>query len=264
LHLLLAWAIEFAEVHPEASILGTDLSPIQPSKVPPNCSFIIDDATKEWVFTQQFDFIHTRAIAFGISDWDKLVDQAYNALKPGGWLELQEFHLPLGCDDGSMAEGTMLWKWGKDINLAAGKVGIDSLASLQHSERIRKRGFDNVNEAQLKIPLGVWAKGNKEKKIGSMARKDLVDGIEGISTKLFLMLGYGHDEVKEMLEEVRGDLMNSKVSLGLVTWQTTAYVQSRYTHICLCEFSNFKHLVQVSNYIQRCVMGTEAFLNGEL
>lgn len=33
------WAIEFAEQHPEADILGTDLSPIQPEFVPQNCRF---------------------------------------------------------------------------------------------------------------------------------------------------------------------------------------------------------------------------------
>lgn len=44
-----------------------------------------------------------------------------------------------------------------------------------------------------------------------MAQKDLVDGVEGISTKLFLMLGYLHDEVKEMLESVKEDLMDPKV-----------------------------------------------------
>jgi hypothetical protein len=181
--------------------------------VPPNCSFIIDDATKEWVFTQQFDYIHTRAIAFGISDWDKLVDQAYNNLKPGGWLELQELHIPLGCDDGTMTEGSVLWQWGKDINLAAGKVGVNTLASLQHAERMKKRGFVNVNEKELKVPLGPWAKGKKEKNIGAMAQRDLVDGIEGISTKLFLMLGRGHEEVKENLDRVREALMDPKVSL---------------------------------------------------
>lgn len=31
------WAIEFAEEHPGARVVGTDLSPIQPAFVPPNC-----------------------------------------------------------------------------------------------------------------------------------------------------------------------------------------------------------------------------------
>ncbi|KAL6170232.1 hypothetical protein ACJQWK_03221 [Exserohilum turcicum] len=56
------WTIEFADEHPSSRILGTDLSPIQPVQLPPNCEFLIDDCEQEWIFHEQFDFIHTRAM----------------------------------------------------------------------------------------------------------------------------------------------------------------------------------------------------------
>jgi hypothetical protein len=195
------------------NILGTDLSPIQPEVVPRNCSFEIEDATKDWTFTKEFDFIHTRAITMGIGNWDRLVEQAYTFLKPGGWLELQEFHLPLGCEDDSM-KGTSLEKWGQEVHRATAKIGINSLASLQHAKRMTDRGFINMDEKQLKIPLGPWAKGNQEKKIGTMAQKDLYDGVEGISTKLFLLLGYSQEDVTEFLGKAKADLMNPEVSFS--------------------------------------------------
>jgi hypothetical protein len=37
------WAIDFADEHPEAHVIGIDLSPIQPLSVPPNVTFEIDD-----------------------------------------------------------------------------------------------------------------------------------------------------------------------------------------------------------------------------
>jgi SAM-dependent methyltransferase len=37
------WAIEMADEFPDAKVIGTDLSPIQPTSVPPNLEFIIDD-----------------------------------------------------------------------------------------------------------------------------------------------------------------------------------------------------------------------------
>ena len=37
------WAIEMADEFPQAQIIGTDLSPVQPEIVPPNLSFCIDD-----------------------------------------------------------------------------------------------------------------------------------------------------------------------------------------------------------------------------
>lgn len=43
------WAIEFAEEHPHTSVIGTDLSPIQPEFIPPNCQFLIEDCEDDWV-----------------------------------------------------------------------------------------------------------------------------------------------------------------------------------------------------------------------
>lgn len=39
-----AWAIEMGDVYPEAQIIGTDLSPIQPAFVPPNVRFFVEDS----------------------------------------------------------------------------------------------------------------------------------------------------------------------------------------------------------------------------
>ena len=74
-----------------ATVIGTDLSPIQSSFVPPNLQFYIEDAEDEWTFTKGFDFIHGRMLAGGISDWNKFFRQAFGQLKPGGWLEMNEF-----------------------------------------------------------------------------------------------------------------------------------------------------------------------------
>ena len=52
------WAIDFADEFPSAEVLGTDLSPIQPSWVPPNLSFLVDDVESEWAYarTEAFYF----------------------------------------------------------------------------------------------------------------------------------------------------------------------------------------------------------------
>lgn len=54
------WAIDFAELHPDAQVFGTDISIIQPLYVPPNCQFVREDSEEEWVFTFPFDYIHLR------------------------------------------------------------------------------------------------------------------------------------------------------------------------------------------------------------
>lgn len=88
------WAIDFAEQFPAASVIGTDISPIQPPWVPPNCRFELDDATKESSFRDgQFDFVHMRYMTGSIPDWVDVYKQAYRCLKPGGWIEYSDFSI---------------------------------------------------------------------------------------------------------------------------------------------------------------------------
>lgn len=152
----------------------------------------------------------------GIGNWPRLLEQAFRVLKPGGWIELQEFHIPLGCDDGSMTEGGAMYKWGEELRKAALKVGLDSTASLQHPQMLKDAGFEEVQMLQLKVPMGTWAKGKKEKKVGWMGGKDLHMGVEGISGKLLSILGYSLDEVKTLCEDVKAELETNKVILSKV------------------------------------------------
>lgn len=203
-------------------MVGTDLSPIQPEYVPTNCTFYIDDATHEWSFHQRFDYIHVRALTMGIADWDQLIDQAYNFLQPGGYIELQEFHIPLESPDESIREGSALWQWGQRIHRVCGRLGIDSMSALEHPARLRARGFTAVEERRLRCPLGPWAKGQRQKRLGWMGRKDLYEGIGGISKKLFVMMGEGtEEEVDTFLEECKAELMDPTVSWS--PWMAICY-----------------------------------------
>src|SRR5436305_513470 len=81
------WALDFADEFPSAVVIGTDLSPIQPRWVPPNCKFVVDDAESDWLYKsdEAFDFIHGRALGGSIADWGRFHRQVYAHLKPGGW-----------------------------------------------------------------------------------------------------------------------------------------------------------------------------------
>lgn len=70
------WANEFAEAHPQARVLGTDLALIQPThrQLPPNVSFIQEDAEEdEWSVPMGFDFIHVRELYMSIKDHMKML-----------------------------------------------------------------------------------------------------------------------------------------------------------------------------------------------
>ena len=62
---------------PNAQVLGTDLSPIQPNEVPSNLGFLIDDCEAEWANGFDWDFVHLRHMTSSLNDVDGLIKQAY-------------------------------------------------------------------------------------------------------------------------------------------------------------------------------------------
>lgn len=73
------WAIQMGDQYPESTVIGTDLSPIQPSWVPENVHFEIDDVEdKEWTWPDNhFDYIHSRFMVASISSWPRLIRKAF-------------------------------------------------------------------------------------------------------------------------------------------------------------------------------------------
>jgi SAM-dependent methyltransferase len=74
------WAIEMGDLFGDEVeiIIGIDLSPIQPTWVPPNVKFEVDDVEEDWTFHEGFDFIHSRCMVCGsIADRQRYFEQAY-------------------------------------------------------------------------------------------------------------------------------------------------------------------------------------------
>jgi len=71
------WAIDFGDEHPEAQVLGIDLSPIQPPYLPPNVTFQVDDLEETWTFSTKFDFIYSRMLTASFKDWPRFFQQSF-------------------------------------------------------------------------------------------------------------------------------------------------------------------------------------------
>lgn len=74
-----SWAFDFAAQYPACTVVGVDITPVQPEWVPPNCRFEIDDLREPWTWSEPFDLIHARGLggSFGLDEFKHLVRQAY-------------------------------------------------------------------------------------------------------------------------------------------------------------------------------------------
>lgn len=207
------WACDFADIFPSAEVIGTDLSLIQPSWVPANCKFEIDDCEREWTYgNDSFDFIHGRNLICCIRNWPNLVRQCYEHTRPGGWVEFQTKHVDIRSDDGTLAEGSPLRQWSELTFEASAKMGANFVETTKVREYMRDAGFVNIQEHICKLPIGPWPKNRQLKKVGALELVNFIDGIEGLSLRLFTkVLGMSIEAVQVLLMETRHEVKNSKV-----------------------------------------------------
>jgi len=104
---------DFADEFPATEVIGTGLSSIQPSWVPPNLRFEIKDATLPRTFPEStFDFIRMRYLFGPIADWSALFRAASSACAPGGWVESFEVEVDYISDDETVKPDSASAMWG--------------------------------------------------------------------------------------------------------------------------------------------------------
>ncbi|OAL18207.1 hypothetical protein AYO22_10785 [Fonsecaea multimorphosa] len=163
------WSVEFGDLHPEAIVLGVDVSPVQPNYVPPNVRFEVMDVGQQWVFSYQFDFIFSRFMTGAIADWRQFIRQCYNNLAPGAMLEVQDISFHLACRDGTLPPDSALARWAAYMLEASKQLGcpLDSVESVRGI--MVETGFVDVVETPYIWPMSPWKKDAKLKKIGKLA-----------------------------------------------------------------------------------------------
>ncbi|KIW99890.1 uncharacterized protein Z518_10818 [Rhinocladiella mackenziei CBS 650.93] len=206
------WCIAMGDQYPSAEIIGVDISASAPPLLPPNVRFEIDDVEDPWTYGNPFDYIHSRYMAGSIKDWPRLMEQCYVHLKPGGWVEFQDFDIDYYSQDGSLTPDHALRRWLTTAYGAEKQTGR-TLCPGKYLERwVHEAGFTNVQVVKSPLPLGVWPKDQKLKKIGLLNWTQLWEGLQGMSLRLYIdFLGWSREDLEILLTEVRKDLKDSAV-----------------------------------------------------
>ncbi|PKS09629.1 hypothetical protein jhhlp_004248 [Lomentospora prolificans] len=208
------WAIDFADEYTETEVIGTDLSAIQPTWVPPNCKFEIDDCTQPWTFEENsLDYVHIRWLFGSIQDWTALFREAYKALKPGGFIETHEPSVNFRSDDGTVHEKTAMSQFGKFFIEGGKKMGRSMTVLEDDVQRaaLEEAGFADIQEAKLKTPIGKWPKDPKLKEIGIFQQLAVEQDTEGTMLYLAGMLGWRPEEVTAYIAVLRREFRSKDI-----------------------------------------------------
>ena len=128
-------------------------------------------------------------------------------LKPGGYVEVQEFQYVAACDDDSCDRP---YAWRDFLTyLEAGLAALGSeLNGIQAvEEELLAVGFGDLRYQDLKCPVGPWPKKLRLQECGHMLRDVIMWGLVGLARRPFRDgLGWTNVQIEMFLVNVRKDL----------------------------------------------------------
>lgn len=206
------WAIDIGDQFPTASVIGTDLSPIQSAWVPPNVKFEIDDCTDDWTFPlEHFDFIHIRTLGGSIKDWPALLRRCYQHLKPGGKLEIAEGRTNFWCNDNTFPPDCAVKQWLDDFHRYCAMAGIEFDVIPKVPAWMESTGFIGVQTLDCPVPVGTWPKDPALKRIGAVFRNHQYLAFEAYAVALFTRVGgWSQDEFQVLIAKAREEMATNK------------------------------------------------------
>jgi SAM-dependent methyltransferase len=178
--------------------------------VPPNCRFEVDDAEDEWTYSTKFDFVHMRGMMTCFRSPRSILQKAYDALQPGGYLEMQDGVFPLQSHDGSL-DGTALDRWGKLCCEGGEKLGRAWTNTPNYARWMAEIGFEGVKERIFETPTNTWPRGREKKEWGIWFQADALEAVGASSALLTRVLGWTPEAVEGHVADVKRDLKNRAI-----------------------------------------------------
>ncbi|KAJ4405424.1 hypothetical protein N0V85_004678 [Neurospora sp. IMI 360204] len=185
------WAIDFADEFPDADVVGTDITPIQPSWVPANVRFELDDCNQEWTWPDNtFDFIHARYI------------ETFSACST------------FECDDGTVKEDSAMSQWSKMFNEGGRRLGRTFEVYDHDLQRkgMAAAGFVDIEYKDYIIPIGLWHPDKEAAETGLWWKLAIEADLEGYLNYTFnYLVGWTPEETKSYADQIKKEWNNPNI-----------------------------------------------------
>jgi len=104
-----AWAIQAAQMYPDAEVIAADMTPPPQRLFPSNVRLVHVDLTKDFFETltpNSYDVVHMRIVLQHVANAVEVLPRVVKLVKPGGWFVVEDLDLMLCSDDSVMGDDT--------------------------------------------------------------------------------------------------------------------------------------------------------------
>jgi SAM-dependent methyltransferase len=178
--------------------------------VPENVRFEQRDATEPWKDVVKFDYIHARAIMISFPDPKAVIQQAYDALAPGGYLEYGDPLLPVHYL-GETPVDSALYKWRQAFHAAGPLHNRDLFAAHKYRQMFEEVGLEDIEERRFYWPNTDWPKGAYYKELAKYSHHNVRMSLRPVALKFFEVLGTSKAEREELCAAAEREVDEGKI-----------------------------------------------------
>lgn len=147
-----------------------------------------------------------------VADWPRLLEQAYDHLRPGGYIELQESAVWAWSDDGSLAFDSPLKQYLAALDDAGRKIGRELNIFKDLRRWAIDCGYEDVQEFSYYLPFSPWPVDPRLREIGRIQAMMVQDAVEAYGLRLCTqVLGWSADRTKLLQALVKAQLKDPKL-----------------------------------------------------
>ncbi|KAG5973047.1 hypothetical protein E4U58_005818 [Claviceps cyperi] len=157
------------------------------------------------------DLAHFRFTIVILKNTSQVLGHAFESLRPGGWIELQEFLPTVLCDDGTMPGDDPVKVLYEKIERLFERFGLKVALPPKLEPYLREAGFENICCYIMKVPIRSWAKDNTMRIIGLYQKLSVREVMPSLSGRPFQALGMSEAEIEVTIAMARKGLEDPNV-----------------------------------------------------
>lgn len=150
-------------------------------------------------------------IVVSVKDWPSLFERCFQALRPGGFIELQDLQFPVKSEDGQDGAVSEFVEWSHFMIEAMLKFRLSPTVMDNFPNLLRDVGFSGEQTKEFRMLSGPWPHNAEEQKLGRMGLTNFTLGLRGFSSTLFTRaLGWSAEQHEHYVQDVLRELHSGR------------------------------------------------------